>query len=296
MAAKQVRNRGLGRGLSALMADVKESETTPSARSETLDRPIPIEKINPNPDQPRRRFDQAALDELAASIAEKGIIQPLILRVDPNKSDKYQIVAGERRWRAAQQAQLHEVPAIVREFTDLEVLEVAIVENVQRADLNPVDEANGYRQLVDEFGHTQDQVATALGKSRSHIANTMRLLSLPDPVLEYLQNGKLSAGHARALVGRNDAAALAAEIIKKRLSVRQTEALVRAASQAKPNAIKTPKAGKDADTLQIESELGAHLKMKVSIEHAEGQESGKVTLHYRTLEQLDDLLRHLSRD
>ena len=206
MAKGTERKRGLGRGLSALMSDVAETEAVASTGPSSADRLIPIEQISPNPDQPRKRFTDEDLDDLTNPIREKGVIQPLIVRT--RDDDTFEIVAGERRWRAAQLAQQHELPIIVRDFTDAEVLEVAIIENIQRADLNPVEEAAGYRQLMDKFGHTQEKMAEALGKSRSHIANLLRLLNLPDLVLEMLRNGDLSAGHARALVPAEDPVAL----------------------------------------------------------------------------------------
>jgi len=202
------KKRGLGRGLSALMADVEQdapsAERSANARAEQF---VPIERIQPNPDQPRRRFEESDLDDLTASIKEKGVIQPLIVR--PKGASNFEIVAGERRWRAAQRANLHELPVIVRDFDDTEVLEIAIIENIQRADLNPIEEAAGYRQLMDKFGHTQEKMAEALGKSRSHIANLLRLLNLPPDVLDLVQSGKLSAGHARALLTSGSASVLA---------------------------------------------------------------------------------------
>ncbi|QQA42782.1 ParB/RepB/Spo0J family partition protein [Pelagovum pacificum] len=293
MADNRPKSRGLGRGLSALMADVD----TGSATSETPRRPdmrIPIEQVHPNPNQPRRSFNSDALAELASSIREKGIIQPLIVRPSPNQPDHFEIVAGERRWRAAQQVQLHDVPVLVREFDDTEVLEVAIIENIQRADLNPVDEAAGYRQLMERFGHTQDQLASALGKSRSHIANLLRLLSLPDTVQTLMIEGNLSAGHARTLVGRDDAEEIAKRIVKQGLSVREAEKLAKEAKEPSSEPKKRGKAEKDADTKQIEAELMAQLRMGVSIDHKPGTEGGTVTLHYRDFAQLDDLLRLLS--
>lgn len=291
MADKTTRSRGLGRGLSALMADVTPAED--SAIPRPADRSIAIEKIRPNPEQPRRQFDDAALEELASSIRERGIIQPLIVRPDPTTPEMYQIVAGERRWRAAQIARLHEVPALIRDYTDTEVLEVAIIENIQRSDLNPIDEAAGYRQLMDRFGHTQEQLATVLGKSRSHIANLLRLLTLPDEVTALLVDGRLTAGHARALVGHDDAAELARRIVKGGLSVRDAEKLARAGAAPRKSSGRS-KPEKDADTVQIEKELAATLGMGVSIDHKPGQEGGTLTLRYRDLEQLDDLLRALS--
>ena len=232
---KRTERKSLGRGLSALLADVNLDGSL-NYNSELAPRPneteLPIERIYANPDQPRRMFNEKELEELTASIAEKGIIQPLIVRPDPSNQDGYQIVAGERRWRAAQRAKLHNIPVLIRNLTDTEVLELAIIENIQRTDLNAVEEASGYRQLMDKFGHTQEKMAKALGKSRSHIANLLRLLNLPPEVLEYLRAGRISAGHARALVPANDPVALAREIISKGLSVRQAEALAKA---KKPN-------------------------------------------------------------
>lgn len=288
--------RGLGRGLSALMADVTPEPTTSNeAPSRRPDLMVAVERVLPNPDQPRRTFDEDALADLAASIREKGIIQPLIVRPAPSDRDGYEIVAGERRWRAAQIAQLHEIPVIVRDFDDTEVLEVAIIENIQRADLNPVDEAAGYKQLMERFGHTQEQLSSALGKSRSHIANLMRLLSLPKEVLDYLVDGRLSAGHARALIGHPDAVELARQIIQRKLSVREVERLVKQGN-SEPNAPRSPKksATKDADTVQIENELAAQLGMKVRIDHKAGTEGGTLSVSYKNLDQLDDLLRTLS--
>lgn len=293
MVDKRNKNRGLGRGLSALMADVSVDHPTDSPRK--AETHVPVERVHPNPDQPRRVFNNDALAELASSIKEKGIIQPLIVRPLAGRPDNYEIVAGERRWRAAQIAQLHEVPVIVRTFDDTEVLEIAIIENIQRADLNPVDEAAGYRQLMDKFGHTQDQMSQALGKSRSHIANLLRLLNLPDDVQRMLTEGQLSAGHARALVGHPFASALARQIVENGLSVRDAERLAKKDTNKAPQAPKQPKSSgsKDADTIQIEGELSATLGMKVSIDHADGGEGGKMVLNYRSLDQLDDLLRAL---
>ena len=295
MAQSRSERRGLGRGLSALMADVEVApkSTGPDA-SPKAEAMIPVDRIEPNPDQPRRTFTEDALKERASSIVEKGVLQPLILRTNPRKSDGYEIVAGERRWRAAQRARLHEVPAIVRELDDTEVLEIAIVENIQRADLNAVEEAAGYRQLMDRFGHTQEKLAEALGKSRSHIANLLRLLTLPDSVLEMLRQGDLSAGHARALVTADDAAALARIVVRQGLSVRQTEKLAKSGQASKPKNQNTPPSGKDADTKALESDLSAALGMSVVINHAPGESSGSLTIRYRDLDQLDDVCRRLS--
>jgi len=294
MADKKSEKRGLGRGLSALMGDVgADSQRVRDSGPQQADRKIPIERIKPNPDQPRRDFDKDELQDLAASIREKGVIQPLILRKSGGGSDDYEIVAGERRWRAAQIAQLHEVPALIRDYTDTEVLEIAIIENVQRSDLNPVEEAAGYRQLMDRFGHTQEKLAEALGKSRSHIANLLRLLNLPDEVLDYLRSGKLTSGHARALITAENPAELARKIISKGLSVRETERLVKAPVKKKNLVAREPEK-KDADTRALEEDLSANLGMKVVINHPPNGEGGKVVISYKSLEQLDDLCRMLS--
>ncbi|MCO4841630.1 MAG: ParB/RepB/Spo0J family partition protein [Yoonia sp.] len=296
MVDKKAKNRGLGRGLSALMSDVNQEIAPPP--SQTPRRPdlfVPVEQVRPNPDQPRRAFNKDALEELASSIAEKGVIQPLIVRKHPTEPNVYEIVAGERRWRASQIAKLHEIPVIVREYSDTEVLEVAIIENIQRADLNPIDEGAGYRQLMDKFGHTQEQLSSVLGKSRSHIANLMRLLNLPDGVRTYLVEGKLTQGHARALIGHDDAQKLADHIVAKGLSVRDAERIAKQ-GLTKPKSARKPAVSstKDADTLQIEGELSAALGMKVAIDHKPNAEGGKVSINYNNLDQLDDLLRALS--
>ncbi len=292
MADKKRDRRGLGRGLSALMSDVAIDNSENTGQVRQADQYVPIENIFPNPDQPRRDFDKEDLDDLAASIKEKGVIQPLIVRKAGENPDSYEIVAGERRWRASQMAQLHELPVIIREYTDTEVLEIAIIENIQRADLNPVEEAAGYQQLMDKFGHTQEKLASVLGKSRSHIANLMRLLKLPEEVLGYLRNGAISAGHARALITTDNPAELARIVVKKGLSVRETENLAKA--PAERPAKKPIKTEKDADTRALETDLSANLGMKVVVDHAPGKESGKLTINYKTLEQLDDLCRILT--
>ena len=289
------KKRGLGRGLSALMADVNEP-IDPTGPVIASDQVVPIEKIIPNPDQPRKQFDSDALDDLVSSIREKGVLQPLIVR---KSGDNFEIVAGERRWRAAQRAKLHELPVIIRDFTDTEVLEVAIIENIQRADLNSIEEAAGYKQLMDRFGHTQEKMAEALGKSRSHIANLLRLLSLPSTVQAHVTQGILSAGHARALVTARDPDALVKKIINRGLSVRQTEALVKKSQQSgdDPGLTATQKqtsSAKDADTRALEEDLAAATGVKVTLSHKPNAESGQLTLHYSTLEQLDDLCRKLS--
>ncbi len=298
MSAKKTKSRGLGRGLSALMADVtQDGDGRAPAEPRRPDMTIPIEKLKANPDQPRRTFMPEQLNELAASVKEKGIIQPLIVRSIGDGA--YEIVAGERRWRAAQMAQLHDIPVIIRDFDDTEVLEVAIIENIQRADLNAVEEAAGYKQLMDRFGHTQEKMAEALGKSRSHIANLLRLLSLPMDVQALVIEGKLSAGHARALVTAENASELAKLVVKDGLSVRATEALFKKQQQGDaPRTAPRPRnlnAGKDADTRALEKDLSAILAMKVVINHKPGTESGQVVLTYENLDQLDDLCAKLSR-
>jgi len=291
---KTTKQRGLGRGLSALMADVNDQNEGTAEEVASAKRPdliVPIETVFANPDQPRRSFDQAALEELAASIKEKGIIQPLIVRPRPNHDGEYEIVAGERRWRAAQMARLHEIPVLLREFDDTEVLEIAIIENIQRADLNPIDEATGYAQLMNRFGHTQEKLAEVLGKSRSYIANITRLLTLPEDVQTWLAEGKLSAGHARALITSTDPVALAKQVISKGLSVRETEKLAKGdadtGGEGKKTSAKRPAKEKDADTKALEADLSATLGMKVSIEHTPEQESGKISIAYDDLNQLD---------
>lgn len=292
--------RGLGRGLSALMADVQtETGTEAPAAPRQYDMTLPIETIAPNPDQPRRRFTQDQLEELTASIREKGIIQPLIVRRKASGDAEYEIVAGERRWRAAQAAQLHEVPVILRDFDDTEVLEIAIIENIQRADLNAIEEAAGYRQLMDRFGHTQEKMAEALGKSRSHIANLLRLLNLPEDVQRMVVDGHLSAGHARALITSDSPLALAKKAVSSGWSVRQIEKAAKKGAGETTNIFDGPKpkprgAEKDADTKALEGDLSAALGMSVSVDHKPGGEAGQVVIRYETLEELDDLCRVLS--
>ncbi len=290
------RKTGLGRGLSALMADVDTSEGATSVGQQATIT-LPIAKLSPNPDQPRRQFDALELEELASSIAEKGVIQPLIVRQYPAGSDTYQIVAGERRWRAAQKARLHELPVVIRDLDDTEVLELAIIENIQRSDLNAIEEALGYKQLKDRFGHTQEQLAQALGKSRSHIANLIRLLELPSAVIDFLNSGALTAGHARALLTARDPVGLAKKVISDGLSVRQTERLVK--NEVDPAKKRIDTLGqaneKDADTKALEADLSAATGAKVSIDHSVDGETGKVVITYKSLEQLDWLCQALSR-
>lgn len=294
MTANKQKNRGLGRGLTALMADVApESAASPNApqKSESM---IPVDRIAPNPEQPRRQFSEDDLNDLAGSIREKGVIQPLILRPAPD-GNGYQIVAGERRWRAAQLAQLHDVPAIIRDYSDTEALEVAIIENIQRADLNPIEEAQGYRDLMDRFGHTQEKVSEALGKSRPYIANLLRLLGLPETVQNLLRDGALTAGHGRALITAENPDELARIVIKRGLSVRETERLAREKKQPQSRKAVSEKTEKDADTKALEADLSAATGMKITIDHKPGGTAGTMTIRYKHLEQLDDLCARLSK-
>lgn len=284
--------RGLGRGLSALLADANLSNGPEPARPVKAELTVPVDRIHPNPDQPRKTFAPEALEQLAQSIRQKGIIQPLIVRAS-SKADHYEIVAGERRWRAAQLAELHSVPVVIRDFSDVEVLEIAIIENIQREDLNPVEEALAYRQLMERFGHTQEKLAEALSRSRSHIANSIRLLTLPEPVQVMLRKGELSAGHARALITSADPVKLAVQAVQRGLSVRQVEELVRKPTPpARPKGARS--AEKDADTRAIEADISANLGMGVKIDFR-GIDGGTVTISFRTLEELDLLCDVLSR-
>jgi ParB family chromosome partitioning protein len=281
------RRRGLGRGLSALFAD--EQEDTAAVERLRSVRTLPVEQLQPGRFQPRRHFDPEEMQPLIDSVREKGVLQPLLVR-RLEGTEIYEIIAGERRWRAAQAAKLHEVPVVVREFDDREALEVALVENVQRQDLTPLEEAEGYKRLIDEFGHTQEDLAQAVGKSRSHIANMLRLLGLPDEVKQLLESRALSAGHARALIGAEDPVALAQQIVARGLTVRDTEALAGEA-KGKPKSGGRAAGGKDADTKALEHDLSQMLGLKVTLDvHGQG---GTITIHYRTLEQLDDVLRRL---
>ena len=289
------RQRGLGRGLSALMADIEPlvGEAAVGSNVTYGDTFVPIEKIHPNPNQPRRHFDVDDLNDLSKSIRSKGIIQPLVVRGHPTKFGDFEIVAGERRWRASQMAQLHTLPVVVRELSDRDVLEIAIIENIQRTDLNPIEEAIGYRQLMDKFGHTQEQMAVALGKSRPHIANNLRLLGLPEDVQALVVTGKLSSGHARALITAFNASELARIVVSRGLSVRQVEKLVR--EPKAPTKERLGPTGKDADTKALEGDLSAALKMSVLIAHTPGHEGGSVIIKYQDLGQLDELCRCLAK-
>ncbi|MDB9726910.1 ParB/RepB/Spo0J family partition protein [Amylibacter sp.] len=286
--SKKKDRKGLGRGLSALMADIdRDTKITSNTVSNTSSNMLPIEKVIANPNQPRQDFNKEDLEDLTQSIASRGIIQPIIVRVSKENNDLYQIVAGERRWRAAQKAQLHEVPVVVRDFTDEELLEVAIIENVQRSNLNPVEEALAYKALIDNFNYTQEQVATGLGKSRSYIANLLRLLNLPEKVLKYVRVGSLSSGHARTLVGHKQALALANIMIEESMSVREAEIYVKQRLDRKNLNKKINR--KDADTRALEADLFTNIKMKVSIDHKEIKGSGKLIISYNDLDELDKL-------
>lgn len=295
MMDKKTERRGLGRGLSALMADVAvDADPQSPDRPRRPDMQVPVEKLVPNPNQPRRDFQPEALQELAASIRTRGVIQPLIVR--DMGDGRYEIVAGERRWRAAQLAQVHELPVIIRDFTDAEVIEVAIIENIQRADLNAIEEALAFRQLMERFGHTQDKLAEALSKSRSHIANLLRLLNLPDDVQGLVREGKITAGHARALITAPNASELARQVLTRNLSVRESEALARDPGKAGigKSSGPRPKSDKDADTRALENDLSANLNMRVTINHGGAGEGGTLSITYRSLEDLDLLCRMLS--
>jgi ParB family chromosome partitioning protein len=279
----------LGRGLAALIGDAGE-ETAVIERTRSQRR-VPIEFLKPNPRNPRHAFPEAELDELAASIRERGVIQPILVRAERGAMDRYEIIAGERRWRAAQRAGLHDVPIVLLEVGDREALELAIIENVQRADLNALEEAGGYHALMEEFSHSQDDVAKIVGKSRSHVANTLRLMKLSDAVKAHIQSGKLTAGHARMLVGQPNAEQLAEEIIARGLNVRQVEELARESGKAQARKVRKPRAEKDADTLALEKRVGDALGLKISVDHR--GEAGVLHIHYGSLDQLDEVLRRL---
>ena len=289
------KRRGLGRGLSALLGDRAEESTE---TTEKAVRTLSVGMLHPGRFQPRRHFDEERIADLVESVREKGVLQPLLVRRDPEDTNTYEIIAGERRWRAAQLAQLHEVPVIIKEFSDREALEVALVENLQRQDLSPLEEADGYRRLLDEFHHTQEDLARAVGKSRSHVTNTLRLLGLPDPIKLMLDEGRLTAGHARALLTAPDSVKLAQQVVSKGLNVRQTEKLAQQPEKkATPSASSSPRRSigdgeKDPDTAALERDLQQILGLKVNIRfHGKG---GDLTIQYGSLEQLDDILHRLS--
>ncbi|MDX1485952.1 MAG: ParB/RepB/Spo0J family partition protein, partial [Alphaproteobacteria bacterium] len=288
--------RNLGRGLAALFGE--EGGEFAAFPPGTTIRTLPVSQLRPGPVQPRRNFDDEALGALVDSVREKGVLQPLLVRRVAGGEEQYEIIAGERRWRAAQIARVHEVPVVEREMDDAEALEVALVENIQRQDLTALEEAEGYKRLMEEFGHSQEDLGRAVGKSRSHVANMLRLLGLPEAVKQMVDKGDLSAGHARALLGAADAVALARDVVRRGLNVRQTERLV---AREKTGAGRTGARGrgparplKDADTLALERDLSTRLGLAVDI--ALKGEGGEVTVRFQTLEQLDDLIARLKRD
>ena len=292
--------RGLGRGLSALLGEqVGEGAPVDGSATPAGVRMAPIESLKPNPDQPRKVFSPADLDELAGSIRDRGVLQPILVRSQPGEDGVWQIIAGERRWRAAQQARLTQVPIVVNEMDDVAVFEVGIIENVQRADLTPLEEANAYALLMERFGRTQDAIAGIVGKSRSHVANSLRLLQLPMPVLELIMARKLSPGHARALITAPDPIALAEEVVAKGLNVRQAEALARRAAEGprtgrpRTSRVAALDGSADADVAALEQDLADALGLKVGLTDRGGQ--GELTIRYSSLEQLDDLCRRLMR-
>ena len=292
IAGKQ---RGLGRGLSSLLGDAAVAATASStepaaAEAVTGLTEIPIEWINVGPWQPRRKFDQVALKELAESIRSKGLVQPILVRPSAKSQNRYELIAGERRWRAAQMAQIHKIPAIIRELSDEDAYEVALIENIQRADLSVIEEAQGYRQLIDTFGYKQEQLSEIIGKSRSHIANLLRLLTLPEDVINLLTDGALTMGQARPLVGHDNASALASEIVSFGLSARQAEALA-AKPPSKDSTRNHPR--KDADIRRLENRLQENLGIKVSIEWNDQKERGRLTMKLGSLEQFDAVVRQL---
>ena len=280
--------RGLGRGLGALLGEIAREKPVDEDSGGGV-RTLPIGSLQPHPEQPRRRFDDAQLEELADSIRKRGVIQPIVVR--PHGRG-YQIVAGERRWRAAQRAHLHEVPVVVRDFDESETLEIALIENIQRQDLNAIEEAQAYQRLQQEYGHTQEALGGIVHKSRSHVANLLRLLDLPDSVQERLIDGSLSMGHARALLGSADVEGLAEQVVSRGLSVRETEALTRAAKTKREHREPRPGAAPDADIAALERQLADLLGVSVRVQH--GTSGGSLTLAYSTLDQLDMLCQRLT--
>lgn len=289
--ADEARSR-LGRGLASLIGDVG-GEAAAHPERPRAQRKVPIEFLKANPRNPRRTFDDTELNELAASIKEHGVIQPIVVRPLKGSADRFEIIAGERRWRASQRAGLHEVPIVPIEVSDTDALEIMIIENVQREDLNAMEEARGYHALADEFKHSQENIAKVVGKSRSHVANMMRLTRLPDEVQDYIASGKLSAGHARALIGVDAPTAVARRVVEEGLSVRQTEALAHeeGVPERKPQKPRAAKAAKDPDTVALEKRVSDALGMKINVDHRDP--GGTVQIKYGTLDQLDEILRRL---
>ncbi len=308
--------KGLGRGLASLLGD-ETADYAQLDKARAGGKTVPIGSIMPGKFQPRHDFEPAALQQLADSIAAKGVLQPLLVRRDPKNPNQYELIAGERRWRAAQLAKVHDVPVLIRDMSDREVMEVALIENIQRQDLNPIEEAQGYYRLTEEFGRTQDDVAAQLGKSRSYISNMMRLLDLPKTVRDYVRSGELSTGHAKLLIGRKDAETAAREIVEKQLNVRQAESFLglgktKSASgivnvqgrasftpandtnaAANPSKTNINNDGADASTRDLEKQLSQILGMRVEIRFS--GKSGQLTVHYQNLDQLDDVLKRLKR-
>jgi ParB family transcriptional regulator, chromosome partitioning protein len=289
MMAEEAAKSRLGRGLAALIGDVgDENAALERTRSQ---RRVPIEFLRPNPRNPRRLFAEAEIEELAASIRERGIIQPILVRTARGAPDAYEIIAGERRWRAAQRAGLHAVPVILLEVGDREALELAIIENVQRTDLNPLEEAMGYQTLMDEFSHGHEDIAKIVGKSRVHVTNTVRLLKLSDKVKAHIHSGKLTAGHARMLIGQPNAEELAEDIVARGLNVRQVEEIARRDKKS-ARKVRKPRVEKDPDTVAVEKRLSDALGLRVTIDHR--GEGGIVHIHYGSLDQLDHVIKRLA--
>jgi len=287
---EDISKKRLGRGLAALIGEI-DKPAAPAQPAVSSDGHVPIEFVAPNPRNPRRHFGDAELTDLAQSIREHGVVQPVVVRPSPAEAGRYEIIAGERRWRAAQRAGLAEIPVIVRDVNDRTALELAIIENVQRTDLNPIEEALGYQQLIDEHNYTQADLGQVIGKSRSHVANTLRLLKLPDVIRDMLVDGQLSAGHARALVTAADPAGLAKRIVEEGLSVRQAEMLAQLPPEVVQEAKVSAPVEKDADTLALEKLLSDVTGMRVAIAHK--AKGGELRIGYKTLEQLDELCRRL---
>ncbi|MBF0268076.1 MAG: ParB/RepB/Spo0J family partition protein [Alphaproteobacteria bacterium] len=292
------KKRNLGRGLSSLLGDDEPAADLGELDKLRSSKNVPVEFLRPGKFQPRHNFDDDKFQELVESVRAKGILQPILVRRHPDERNSFEIIAGERRWRAAQMAKLHDVPVIVREFSDKEALEVALVENLQRQDLSAIEEAEGYKRLMEEFRHTQEDLAKVVGKSRSHVANTLRLLTLPALVRTLVEEGTLSAGHARALLGAPNAEELAEKVVAKGLSVRQTEKLAQAEGGKPVRAGSASATAKgtgeehDADTLALERDLSNLLGLKVNIKFR--GDGGELVIHYKSLEQLDDVLHRLS--
>lgn len=287
---EDISKKRLGRGLAALIGEMDRVPDEAAAPVATLDRQIPIEFIARNPRNPRRLFTESDLEDLTNSIREHGIVQPVVVRLAKDATDRYELIAGERRWRAAQRAGLTTVPVIIREVDDRVALELAIIENVQRADLNPLEEGMGYQQLIDDHDYTQADLAQVIGKSRSHVANTLRLLKLPEPVRDMITNGSLSAGHARTLITADNPAVLADKIVRDGLSVRQAEALAQGEGGKQSPKVKAADE-KDADTQALEKLLSDVMGMRVTVNHL--NKGGDVRIHYTTLEQLDEICQRL---